>query len=251
MKGNFSLQWLCLWIVLVFLSSCSTSSFKNYQKAPLGSAVYEVAKKVDQACFLSPHPQFLGEFYSSSSHTDFQLEGAWKNNFNVFELQILGALGEEMARVDIQDHLILFHGSQNQWKNDPAVKNILLFLSSLGAQKMRSLFCGGYAWPVGKEGEILTSLSDPAGAQPYFSTKVLESRQGTLHVESEINLLPGSPSLGTPMKIKSQFLYGMFKRPMGLTIEWAGTLSGEKVVLQNIHINYNSDEYRLQIEDYE
>lgn len=235
----------------VFLFSCTTTSTNDEVAVGADSDIYYVAERVNELCFNSKSPQFLTELSSfrpdaGNSGVDFQLEGVWKNDYKTLNMQVIGEFGEQYAYFELNEHEIKVFSSRKNILESPEVKNLIQFISSLGAHELRQMFCGSYAFHP-TEKNILMKGDD------FLVDNKQEIDGHNFDVQSNLNL-EDSPSNsnedGYDLTIQSKFLYGFWGGDSQLNLNWSGFVDDEKVIPKTINFNYEKNQYELSVLDY-
>lgn len=236
--------------IFLILNSCTTSS-ENSIAASQDSDIYYVSERVRDLCLDSDDPQFLTQFSSLNSSTSFQLEGVWKNNYTLLNMQVLGAFGEQYAYFELNNHQIKVFSMRQNILEDEKIKNLIHIVSSLGPIQLRNLFCGSYALQNDKKNEVFYLKNDPRYIKDTYSTKsTLNIDDHTLDVQSDFILENSTNNKGYNLTINSQFLYGIFSSNSNFNVEWIGYVDDEQVSPKLINFNYEKDNYEFKILDY-
>ncbi len=235
------------------MASCSTVSYHELEKAPASAKIFSVIRKMNNTCFISNNPQFLTEIFINPSHTNFQLEGVWKDNFQTLNMQVLGVLGEQLVFIELNEQDMFLRPSQTPLLNNPEIRDILLFLSSLGPVKMREIFCGTYAFPENKliQNNIFLNSQLLGTEGHFFTTRVLATKRGQLQVESDIALQQAINQNEFSVFTKSTFLYGIFKNKTHFILDWKGNVNKNTVTPKNIGLGYEEGRYEIKVLDYD
>ncbi len=240
-----------LLIIFLFFMSCTSNSPMNLIEAPKNSDIYFVSNRVQDSCFDNKNPQFLTNFSALNSHSNFQLEGAWKNNYNVLNMQVLGPFGESYAYFELNEHKIRVFSSRKDILENQEIKNLVSFVSSLGAKELRSLFCGSYAFEKDKRTKSIYLNHDSSAQKEIFFTQSGITIDGhSLEVNSNLDLEGGNVNEGYNLVIKSKFSYGFFGADSNFTVHWLGYVDAAKVYPKYIYFGYEKSSYELSILDY-
>ena len=241
-----------IFFLLIFLVSCTTPSSQKLVSVAADSDIYFVSGRVNDLCLSSKDPQFLTEFSSLGTGTDFQLEGVWKNNYSILNMQVLGVFGEQYAYFELNDHKINVFSARKNILANPEIKNLINFISSIGSHELRNIFCGSYAFKQDKINNTIFVKDNVSSKNDTFFTKNEQEIDGhSIEVQSDLELVDSADDdEGYDLTIKSKFLYGFFGSNTNLEVDWMGYVDEDEVTPKIINFNYENKQYELKILDY-
>lgn len=210
------------------MAGCVTTDIGD--EVPADNFIYQAsrtAQQDSQAPFLS----FAGEVVLGEGGGVFPIEGAWKENGSAFHLQVIDTLGVQYAYVIVQNHELHIKYADGALSDSKNWKNFLRFLRVLGAQQLKSIFCGSYAFlpdlDNGMAGPIFydgSAQQDPSCEKSFITrTALLVESDGKAQDFPLKNKIcqTGKDALS----IKTKIAYGVPGFRSELTILWQGAFS--------------------------
>ncbi|MES2615865.1 MAG: hypothetical protein V4591_10670 [Bdellovibrionota bacterium] len=242
---------IIIFLFLFFFCACTTTQKPKLVSVAPDSDIYFVSRRLGELCTSSHSPQFLAEFAALNSGSEFQLEGAWKNNYTVLNMQILGPFGEQYAYFELNGHKLNVFSERKNILENPEIKNLVNFVSSIGALNLRKIFCGSYVFNQEKKNENIFVQNDSYLKEDKYITENQMAIDGhAIEMKSDLDLADSDNDVGYVLTMNSQFSFGFLNSDTHLAIEWMGYIDDEQVLPKIINFNYEKSKYELKILDY-
>jgi hypothetical protein len=237
------------YVIFVFIISSCSSTRPNETTDAADPISQTISKGFQNNCFSSNNPQLVTQFSSPNTETNFQFEGVWTENYTEFTMQVLGPFGETLALLKLNNNKLNVFSNREKILNNPEIKNLITFLSSIGSRQLRKVFCGVYAFREDKDQTSLFKFKN-SDTKGFISKNEMDINNHNVGLDTDVSysLLGDDKSMNITMD--SQFLYGVLNIDTHLRILWTGTLGEQKIEPKKIVFLYGKNNYELELLDY-
>ncbi|WP_397599485.1 hypothetical protein [Silvanigrella sp.] len=255
---------------LFILSSCVSSKKKQELIAvKKEDPINEVVKTIKEKCYKASNPQFLADFSTDSIRLPpIEMEGAWKNNYNLLKTSVIGPLGEEYYSFDIDENKINYNStSSNIIANDYFEQFSSLF-SKIGAKGLRSFLCGEYAFVKQKDNNGIYIVrekkekTDSDGNEivpqeveinesnnKYFSISNIDISGSNIEVQSYVSLTKNEN--GYAIIVNSRFYYGLFSQDTQVEVKWIAFVNPLEIRPTSAIFRSNENKFSIIFSEYQ
>lgn len=233
-------------VLLLLIGSC-TSVRSDLTTAPLDSEIYDIAKSIRSSCFQTPHPNFSGKLNSSEFLPSVQMEGLWKQDYQILLMRLEGVMGEEYGNITLNQNHMQMTLAENPQMQKKSFLDLESFLSSLGAHGTRNLICGNYAFDIQREEDFAISKSNH---QNYVSVSHIDLNGHEVTAQNKIHLEKSNGKV--QIAVESHFSYGFLINDSDVKIVWSGFIQNQSVHLDSILFHFKENkQYSFIFDEYQ
>lgn len=272
--NNFSIR-VAFYLSILFLSSCVSTKKEELEliKVESDNPVHNIVKVIHDRCYQVNQPQFLADFSLESMRSPpFEMEGVWKNNFNLLKASVIGPLGEEYLSFEIDGNSLKYHNQSKLLTSNDNFGQISSLLADIGAKGLRDFVCGEYAFQTSekndgiylvKEKSIEKSLpemtekmekteipqNNDVQNKKYFTISTIHLSGHKIEVQSNFSLTKKGNGFG--VVVNSRFYYGLFSQDAQVEVKWIAFVDETNVYPTSTIFRTKEDTYRVNFTEYQ
>jgi hypothetical protein len=234
---------LLYFFLFAFFCSCSTTSYHvNIQE---DDPVYSAASLLQNNEKNTQGPQFLIDITSNFSGLNLEIEGAWKNDFSILEMNIVGLMGESYGHVTLTENKIELSNEIKKNKNTKEIEGLIEAIRSVGPRNLRRIFAGTYFLP--EKSKPIFYRNSKSLQNEIYTDSFIELSDHKITTKSEVIL---SSPVKKEFTVKTKFQYTFISSRNLMNIFWNGTIEKGKTSPHIIKIESKAGLYQIQFLDY-